>query len=794
MVMVTDGESALRGETTLRLLEDVVRDYRANGRDLDALRSMEHALQLRAQLIPYQQCSMQHNWQADLFRLCRQFVMVCNSLAMRALRDDAFHLAFELLKKAEGICREEEFPIPQLLCARLLATTHNNIGCFYRRRGKLHAALQYASSALNCEVELEMASKSSSEVVYHEEDGIGTEIGSTEKMQTKHQQHGLPAVHLNLCAILSQLGRHGAALQHARSALAILTSQRRNSSPTGVHAPLAEEGSKGTTGSASIANNASSSLVCVALHNIAVEWEFLHKLEKACEAYDEALLVAEESLGPSHGTTLAIAQSFKQCREALERKTGVAFENRARELLRSRAAAAGNGTMGSPSRGQRDVREVGDADALTTKSGVQQQKKKSKRRRSRKSSHRNFVSQMQGENAGKMDAPPRRTGAGLRSRRFRLAENVGGVLGGDGVGQASALKEEEGPHPPVATSKHPASAEYPPHGSPGRGPRAWKSSNSRNSGSTADSYRGADSRGTVFATPAEHMGSPEYGPSFSGYGNLPPLHLSELDDLLSSSNMGTPIEHQRDRSKGSVGEGEDEAEKQESPFGEAEEEPQPSTHRRHLSRSGVPPLEKSNSVPYRRPRAAAAPSSVYSDVLEDSPPHSVRGQHPLPGSSSAGPRAQTARHGTRPNRVQVENVESKSEMLAQAGNLPASTARDEGKAGPQRSVVPQSERKASRSPRAGSPGRLAAGKDPVKFEEDRDRLYSLMLSIGNTIGALEEFTRTAATEVEEEGDDKKEEGHEAGSRKPSTLTEDDLLRICETFGLCDDEKEVEAAS
>ena len=95
---------------------------------------------------------------------------------------------------------------------------------------------------------------------------------------------------------------------------------------------------------------------------------------------------------------------------------------------------------------------------------------------------------------------------------------------------------------------------------------------------------------------------------------------------------------------------------------------------------------------------------------------------------------------------------------------------------------------------AGSPGRLAAGKDPVKFEEDRDRLYSLMLSIGNTIGALEEFTRTAATEVEEEGDDKKEEGHEAGSRKPSTLTEDDLLRICETFGLCDDEKEVEAAS
>ena len=64
---------------------------------------------------------------------------MCNLLAMTYLQQEDFAMVLELLKKAE-ILTERDNP------GR--AVTFNNLACYYRRQGKLHAALQYLQKAL----------------------------------------------------------------------------------------------------------------------------------------------------------------------------------------------------------------------------------------------------------------------------------------------------------------------------------------------------------------------------------------------------------------------------------------------------------------------------------------------------------------------------------------------------------------------------------------------------------------------------------------------------------------------
>ena len=64
------------------------------------------------------------------------------------------------------------------------ASTFNNFAVYYRKIGKLHAALSYLTKCLAIEEELEAV--------------------------------GVADTNLNLCAVLSQLGRHEQALDHAQ--------------------------------------------------------------------------------------------------------------------------------------------------------------------------------------------------------------------------------------------------------------------------------------------------------------------------------------------------------------------------------------------------------------------------------------------------------------------------------------------------------------------------------------------------------------------------------------------------
>lgn len=70
----------------------------------------------------------------EVWTACKTVGEMCNLLAMTYLQQEDFNMVLELLKKAEILTERD---------AGGRAATFNNLACYYRRQGKLHAALQY---------------------------------------------------------------------------------------------------------------------------------------------------------------------------------------------------------------------------------------------------------------------------------------------------------------------------------------------------------------------------------------------------------------------------------------------------------------------------------------------------------------------------------------------------------------------------------------------------------------------------------------------------------------------------
>merc|ERR1719473_68926 len=128
----------------------------------------------------------------------QSLVLSCNKDGMDALRKGQSKAAFEQFKYAEAILIANQ---SEHETTSLLAVTCNNLGCYYKKVGKLHGALSYLRRALKMEVELRT----------HEVTLAGT--------------------HLNICAILSKLEKHDKAVQHALSALELIDTLIRKTSP-----------------------------------------------------------------------------------------------------------------------------------------------------------------------------------------------------------------------------------------------------------------------------------------------------------------------------------------------------------------------------------------------------------------------------------------------------------------------------------------------------------------------------------------------------------------------------------
>ena len=173
-----------------------------------------------------------------------------------------------MLKKAEILTERDE---------KGRAVTYNNLACYYRRQGKLHNALVYLQKAVKIEQNLEDVANRAD-------------------------------THLNLCAVLSQIGRHAGALEHAQSALILLQEELFPSA-------LSAE-SKVNTSADRIA------VLAIAYHNIGVEQEFLKRIEGSLESYRKGVEISKKYLGNSHGVTVTLNNSYIAAMRTLQLKAG----------------------------------------------------------------------------------------------------------------------------------------------------------------------------------------------------------------------------------------------------------------------------------------------------------------------------------------------------------------------------------------------------------------------------------------------------------------------------------------
>lgn len=228
----------------LQRLDETSAQLQKQGNYLEALECMERGLVLR-----------QHIFGADsdeVWRACKTVGEMCNLLAMTYLQQEEFPMVLELLKKAEILTERD---------AAGRAATFNNLACYYRRQGKLHPALQYLQKALKIEAKLPNVQN--------------------------------PAdTHINACAVLSQLGRHQTALEHAQNALILL--QEELLSPPGVVGAAAPQADR-------------IAVLAIAYHNIGVEQEFLKRYEQSVLSYTKGVEVAERYLGKMWTTPETIA-------------------------------------------------------------------------------------------------------------------------------------------------------------------------------------------------------------------------------------------------------------------------------------------------------------------------------------------------------------------------------------------------------------------------------------------------------------------------------------------------------
>ncbi|ETV99644.1 hypothetical protein H310_07713 [Aphanomyces invadans] len=257
MVVSAEVQSEQAQLHALQKLDEQCVQYQLQGNYVAALESMERALVLRRHFFGLDA--------AEVRESCKAIAEMCNLLSMTYLQQENYTITWELLKKAEILT--EHHPQER-------ATTLNNMACYFRRIGKLHGALSCLKRALAIELQLN-------------------------KLQTTADTH------LNLCAVLSTMGKHSEAVEHAQSALILLQDELFSSGSD--RKPLDT-------------NKDRVSVLCIAYHNLGVEYEYLKQYNQCVASYQKGVGIAEQYLGNSHGVTITLTNSYVAARRTVHTK------------------------------------------------------------------------------------------------------------------------------------------------------------------------------------------------------------------------------------------------------------------------------------------------------------------------------------------------------------------------------------------------------------------------------------------------------------------------------------------
>ena len=224
----------------------------------------------------------------ELWEACRLVGDKCNFFAMHYMNTSNNSFVLDLLKKAVYLTDRDP-------CGK--ATSYNNLACYFRLKGKLQKSLSFLQKAI--------------------------------KIESKLDKHDAADTYLNACAVLSQLGRHQMALQHAQNALIMLQDEMVNLlSPqilSNIQTPKIQSKEQ---------NNSSDEpqqilmtmrldrlvVLCIAHYNIAVEYAFLKQQNLSLESYTKGAGIAEKYIGNDHAITKTLKKSKKQMEDTIKSK------------------------------------------------------------------------------------------------------------------------------------------------------------------------------------------------------------------------------------------------------------------------------------------------------------------------------------------------------------------------------------------------------------------------------------------------------------------------------------------
>lgn len=172
------------------------------------------------------------------------------------LQKENFDASLHFLKKAEILCQNS---------LTFRALTYNNMALFFRRTNKLKQALSFLQKALDIELQME-------------------------------NPQSLADTHLNMCAVLSQLGKHKEALQHVLLSITLLQDEFLNLGSPDKNIDYEKKDEDNPKGN--IEDRVS--VLAIAYHNLGVELEYLKRYQEAIQTYSKAVKFSIENLGEKH--------------------------------------------------------------------------------------------------------------------------------------------------------------------------------------------------------------------------------------------------------------------------------------------------------------------------------------------------------------------------------------------------------------------------------------------------------------------------------------------------------------
>lgn len=221
----------------------------------------------------------------ELILACKRAGQSCNKTAEKLIDEEKLDMALEYLKWGEHVTRNDP---------KNLQAIFNNMASLHKKKGNINSSMHYLELSLDLEANI-------------------SETNNLRKAQ----------LHLNICAMLSQLSRHKIALKHAEVAIQILegghTSFSSSDKLTGLDLieediqDEREEDGKNAINMRNVSYESSkeNEALAIAYYNAGTEREYLREFNHAYVCYQKGLKMTSKCFPNTHILVKTLNESNK---------------------------------------------------------------------------------------------------------------------------------------------------------------------------------------------------------------------------------------------------------------------------------------------------------------------------------------------------------------------------------------------------------------------------------------------------------------------------------------------------